>query len=292
MTRANEVPVVSTVLSVYKRLVTYRPHLTEESRRNLVQKKLLEDYQIKLSLEEISVIIKSHPEIIPARKPVLVKRDRNQEVWHKKSSPIERKRDFRKITDENFPTIQPSRPVEDTKVPFNFDFTNSNSVQSRSRIPKPIFRFGKHVDVDNKQHPNIYDRLYQQRSLPCEHKVERVHFIRDIWTAKASQHKPPQKPQPCAFHEPPEKKFRYSKQCLDGALSTSVFDRLYAQRKQLNTKKLTDVQERQLYLRQQKQEHLQMQRRRVQSLSAEKCGRFPVRKCEASSTTSEGNFCF
>ncbi|XP_066141704.1 uncharacterized protein [Euwallacea fornicatus] len=254
----SEASVVPKVLTIYKRLVTYRPHLSDQTHRKLVERKLREIYEVQLLPKEIAEIIESHPELIPVRKPAAVKRKTDEDSLCTKRPPREPKKDF--------PTMDPSRPcspAQDSKGAVNCNFADSNSVEVEDFPTStiPVTEIEKHEVGEKKHQLKIYE-LYQQRQIPYDLRVKRVQGVLNIWTSKHFVQE--------LFSKQNKKNGLY------GNLSTSVFERLYAQRKQRNTKKSADNQEWGLHMKKRKEYMLNMQQRKIQGLSANKFGAFPA----------------
>lgn len=258
--------IVSKLLVVFNRLYTYRGHWNMESLLSLTQKKLLEETGVSLTIEEIRDVLKENPQVTSYKfkKPVLVKRDTTVGQWCDKTVPTDRKRVYNQPSEEHFSKIHPrntSSPIkslkfEKKKLDFSFETESSRSDQRFSKIPRPTPTLSSRSrqSSQSKQESNCFERLYENRPRACPHKVEAVRFIKEVWTAKPASKRMSEKMQPCIYHEPARKKSRYSKDCLEGNLNSCVYERLYGQRKQYNTKKLTDVQKREAYLKKQREQ--------------------------------------
>lgn len=258
--------IVTKLLVVFNRLYTYRGHWSMESLLSLTQKKLLEETGVSLTIEEIRDVLKENPQVTSYKfkKPVLVNRDTTVGQWCEKTISTDRKRVYKQPSEENFAKIHPrntSSPIKSLKLKKNsldFSFeTESSSSRRFSKIPRPTSTLSSRTrqSSQSKQESSCFERLYENRPRPCPHKVETVRYIKEVWTAKPASKRMSEKMQPCIYHEPVRKKSRYSKECLEGNLNSCVYERLYAQRKQYNTKKLTDVQKREAYLKKQREQH-------------------------------------
>ncbi|KAL1502508.1 hypothetical protein ABEB36_007642 [Hypothenemus hampei] len=240
------------VFQIYCRITIYRPDLTEENCLIRVQK-ILKDAGINLTIEQITNIATHYNQPIMTKHQngrALIKRNDMERQWSLKpfinQSKDERKRE-RSEMNEHFEKNEPMTCSTPTKI-----FEQPKKEQPPSRIPKAIFR--KHNKDDTKSRKtSIFDRLYENRPKPCVHKLELVHYIRDVWTNKNMTNKRLPQTQHCAYHEPPSKRTRYSRNCLNHCSSSNVFDRLYAERKQVNIKKPTDIKEKETILRKQRQ---------------------------------------
>ncbi|CAG9770130.1 unnamed protein product [Ceutorhynchus assimilis] len=271
MLRLKEDQVVPSVLSVYNRIKQYRPHLSEQERFTLVQKKVLKDYGLTVTNENLTKIVEVQENLKPE---VPVKKKFNFEShneWCKKKTVIEHCVNMQSCS-EQFPANH---------------FVFRGNLQTSS--PKPplhtrvIKTATKKLQNNNKENSNIYERLYESRKKPCPKTVESVRKIRESCAPKPKSTKRTQK-RYCTVQEPMCKKGRYSKECLDGTLNSSVFERLYGEKKQLNFKKLTDVQKREVHLRRQREEFRKVQMARASLLSCQCSG------CHNQSSTSDFDF--
>lgn len=258
--------VVSKLLVVFNRLYTYRGHWSMESLLSLTQKKLMEETGVSVTIEEIRDVLKENPQVTSYKfkKPVLVKRDTTVGQWCDNTVSTDRKRVYQQPSEDNFAKIHPrntSSPIkslnfERKNFDLSFETESSQSNRRFSKIPRPVSTLSSRSrqSSQSKQESSCFERLYENRPRPCPHKVEAVRYIKEVFTAKPASKRMSEKMQPCIYHEPARKKSRYSKECLGGNLNSCVYERLYAQRKQYNTKKLTDVQKREAYMKKQREQ--------------------------------------
>ncbi|KAF7266687.1 hypothetical protein GWI33_020019 [Rhynchophorus ferrugineus] len=114
------------------------------------------------------------------------------------------------------------------------------------------------VTSQSQNTPNVFERLYNGRHKPTEVKVESVRKQyeerrKSMLNRRESITNPPSYKKH-EFNEPPKKKICQRSSTFATDPNGSVFERLYAQRKQLNHKRLTDHEKRTLYLAMQKEE--------------------------------------
>ncbi|KAF7266696.1 hypothetical protein GWI33_020028 [Rhynchophorus ferrugineus] len=97
----------------------------------------------------------------------------------------------------------------------------------------------------NNNNQTVYNRLYEQRRKPSEDLVDSIRQ-RSLDRTKSLTDKY-SSPGGSAQSEPPSKKVLHPQSSV-ASPSTPVFERLYAERKQLNFKRLTDSERRTVYL--------------------------------------------
>ncbi|XP_030748408.1 hyphal wall protein 2-like [Sitophilus oryzae] len=126
----------------------------------------------------------------------------------------------------------------------------------RARQPLPLERKRTFIKEENTRdsRKSVFDRLYQQRPKPDETKAKvvkerskkKVTFLTDKYYS-------PNKT-PTEFYEPFCKKICKRRGSLSPKMDSTVFERLYSERKQLNSKKMTDSEKRELYMECQREE--------------------------------------